>query len=110
MASPSPPSSALRARSVVPDRTVTRPVRVSAAVIPVHWDRSSATPEVAATAVNECPLPSARTRSPADAASLTAAEISASLRGRHQRAGVAVAVPAQFRQTRGSAVRNLHYP
>ena len=103
MASPSPPSSSLRARSVVPDRAVTRPVRVSAAVTPVHPDRSSASPEVAATAVNECPLPSARTRSPADAASLTAAEISAALRGRHQRAGVAVAVPAQFRQARGPA-------
>jgi hypothetical protein len=53
--------------------------------------------------VNECPLPSARTGSPAAAASLTAAEISAPVRGRHQRAGAAVAVPAQFRHTRGLA-------
>ena len=100
MASPRPLSSALSARSVVPDRAVTRPVAVSAAVIPVQPDRSSATPEVAAAAVNECPLPSARTVSPAAAASLTAAEISASLRGRLHRAGVAVAVPAQLRHTR----------
>ena len=41
--------------------------------------------------MNECPLPSARTRSPADAASLTAAEISASLR----------AAPAGRRRGRG---------
>ena len=101
MASPNPLSSAPRARSVVPDRTLTRPVRVSAAVIPAHRDRSSATPQVAAAGVNECPLPSARTCSPAEAASLTTAEISASLRGWHQRAGVAVAVPAQLRQVRG---------
>ena len=82
MASPRPLSSALRARSVVPDRAVTRPLAVSAAVIPVQPDMSSATPEVAAAAVNECPLPSARTVSPAAAASLTAAQISVSLRGR----------------------------
>jgi hypothetical protein len=56
---------------------------------------------VAAAAVNECPLPTARTASPAEAASFTAAEISAALRGRHQRAGAAVAVPAQFRHTLG---------
>ena len=103
MASPRPLSSALSARSVVPDRAVTRPLAVSAAVIPVQLDRSSATPEVAAAAVNECPLPSARSASPAAAASLTAAEISASLRGRLHRAGVAVAVPAQLRHTRRPA-------
>ena len=60
--------------------------------------------------MNECPLPSARTGSPADAASLTAAEISASLRGRHQRAGFAVAVPAQFRQARGAAAVHPRKP
>jgi hypothetical protein len=103
MASPRPLSSALRARSVVPDRAVTRPLAVSAAVIPVQPDMSSATPEVAAAAVNECPLPRARTVSPAAAASLTAAQISASLRGRLHRAGVAVAVPAQLRHTRRPA-------
>jgi len=54
---------------------------------------SSATPEVAAAAVNECPLPRARTVSPAAAAFVTAAQISASVRGRLHRAGVAVAVP-----------------
>ena len=102
MASPRPPSSAFSARSVVPDRAVTRPLAVSAAVIPVQPDMSSATPEVAAAAVNECPLPRARTVSPAAAASLTAAQISASLRGRLHRAGVAVAVPAQLRHTRRS--------
>ena len=103
MASPRPLSSALSARSVVPDRAVTRPLAVSAAVIPVQPDMSSATPEVAAAAVNECPLPRARTVSPAAAAFLTAAQISASLRGRLHRAGVAVAVPAQLRHTRRSA-------
>jgi hypothetical protein len=56
---------------------------------------------VAAAAVNECPLPSARTVSPSEAAPQIAAEISAALRGWHQRAGAAVAVPAQFRHTLG---------
>src|SRR5215472_5300889 len=102
-ASPNSAAAAFRPRSVVPDRAVTRPVWVSAAVIPVHRDRSRARPLVAAAEVNECPLPSARTRSPAAAASLTAAEISASVRGWSHRAGVAVAVPAQFRHWPGPA-------
>src|SRR5580698_5138011 len=99
MASPSPSSAAFSALSVVPDRTVTSPVLLSAATIPVHSDRSTAIPSVAATAVKECPLPSARTRSPAPAASLTATAISPALRGRRHRAGRALAVPAQFRHS-----------
>src|ERR1700733_893995 len=91
--------------SRVPARTVTRPVRVSAAVTPVHRDRSRARPVVAAAGVNECPLPSARTWSPAAAAPLTAAEISAAVFGWARRAGVAVAVPAQFRHSPGPSAR-----
>src|SRR5580700_4981608 len=102
-ASPNSANAALSARRVVPARTVTRPVRVSAAVTPVHRDRSRARPAVAAAGVNECPLPSARTGSPAAAASLTAAEISASVLGWARRAGVAVTVPAQFRHAPGPA-------
>src|SRR6516164_9726804 len=98
IARPSVSSAALSARIVMPERTVTSPVRVSAETTPVQPDRSSAAPDVAAAGVNECPLPSARTVSPAEAASLTAAAMASTVRGQYQRAGSAVTVPAQFRQ------------
>jgi hypothetical protein len=47
--------------------------------------------------VKECPLPSARTVSPADAADLTAIEMSSTDKGRTHRAGVAETVRPQFR-------------
>lgn len=83
---------------VVPDRTRTSPDSASAEMTPVHPERSSAAPDVAATGVKECPLPSARTVSPDAAASLTASAMASALCGEYRRAGSAVAVPAQFCQ------------
>ncbi len=101
IARPSASSAALSARIVVPERTVTSPVRTSAEITSVQPDRSSAAPVVAAAAVKECPLPSARTVSPAEAASLIASAMASAVRGRYQRAGSAVTVPAQFCQLIG---------
>ena len=52
-------------------------VRVAGLIGQAKAGVTRATPDVAAPAVNECPLPSARTVSPGAAASLPAAEISA---------------------------------
>ena len=91
----------MSSRIVVPDRTVTSPVPASTEIRPVHPERSSAAPEVAPAGVKECPQPSARTVSPAEAASVTASAMASTPRGQYRRAGSAVAVPAQFCQVIG---------
>ena len=101
IARPSASSPALSSRIVVPERTVTSPASGSAVTTPVHPDRSSAAPDVAAAGVKECPLPSARTVRPASAASFTASAIASVVRGQYRLAGSALAVPAQFCQVIG---------
>ena len=84
-----------------PDRRVWRNWAGTATATPARWSRPRSEAEISA-AVKDAAAAGLTVRALGSGHSFTAAEISASLRGRHQRAGVAVAVPAQFRHTRGS--------
>jgi hypothetical protein len=67
--------------------------------MPVSRDRSTSTPSLTATAVNEWPAPMALTLSPLEAAARMAAASSAASRGRAHRTGVHACVPDQFRHS-----------
>jgi len=77
------------------------PARTSTDLIAVSPSGLSSTPSVQAVGVNECPVPVILTGSPSAAALMTSSATSAAERGVRTRAGLAVTLPAQFRQDAG---------